>query len=491
MIRFKIPVLRTGLFAILGVTISLVAFPQQKIRIACIGNSITFGATIEEREKYCYPAQMASLLGNGYEVVNFGRNGATLLSKGDIPYRNTDQYQQALQFNPDLVFIGLGANDTKPVNREYLGEFVQDYKDLVFSFRSLPASPRIVLLTPLPAFTVGEEGISAAIIRDEIVPFVRQVAFETGCEVINMYNLFIESPELFPDKVHPNSSGAKVMAERLAEVVKMKSDPEFDLSRSLLGDAEVFNFHGYQGFSFKFRNRSARVVVPKKTAKGHPWIWRSRFWDHEPQTDIALLERGYHVVWCDVAELFGNDEALSIWNGFYKMLTRYGLAVKAVMEGMSRGGVYIYRWLVRYPMRVAAVYADAPVLDMKSWPGGKGKGSGNQENWEIFKKSFGLKSDNEALAFKGNPMDKAAQIAKTGIPLLHVVGDADVDVPPDENTNPFEKKITASGGTIQVIHKPGIGHHPHSLRNPQPIVDFILKASSVRNKQPGERVPAR
>jgi hypothetical protein len=74
---------------------------------------------------------------------------------------------------------------------------------------------------------------------------------------------------------------------------------------------------------------------------------------------------------------------------------------------------------------------------------------------------------------------------------LHVVGDADVDVPPDENTNPFEKKITASGGTIQVIHKPGIGHHPHSLRNPQPIVDFILKASSVRNKQPGERVPAR
>lgn len=481
-IKLKIPIPWAGLLTILWVTCSLVAFSQQKIRIACVGNSITFGATIEERAKYCYPAQLASLLGNGYEVVNFGRNGATLLSKGDIPYRNTDKYQQALQFNPNLVFIGLGANDTKPVNRVHLGEFVRDYKDLISAFRSLPASPRIVLLSPLPAFTQGEEGISAAIVRNEIVPFVRQIAFETECEVINMYNLFIESPELFPDRVHPTSGGAKVMAERLAEVLSMKSDPSFDLSGSLPGDAEVFNFHGYKGFSFKFRDRNARVVVPKSAAEGHPWIWRARFWGHEPQTEIALLERGYHVVWCDVSELFGNDEALSVWNDFYKMLTRSGLAKKAVMEGMSRGGVYIYRWLSRYPKRVAAVYADAPVLDMKSWPGGKGIGNGNLENWEIFKNSFGLKSEREAMAFKGNPMDMAAKIAKTGIPLLHVVGDADADVPPDENTNPFEKKIVASGGTIRVIHKPGIGHHPHSLPNPQPIVDFILKASASQNK---------
>ena len=89
--------------------------------------------------------------------------------------------------------------------------------------------------------------------------------------------------------------------------------------------------------------------------------WRARFWGHEPQCDIALLERGFHIVYCDVAEMFGNDESLSIWDRYYQMLTGTGLSKKSVMEGMSRGGVYIYRWVAKFPERVAGVYADAPV----------------------------------------------------------------------------------------------------------------------------------
>ena len=185
-------------------------------------------------------------------------------------------------------------------------------------------------------------------------------------------------------------------------------------------------------------------------------------------------------MYCDVAELFGNDEALSIWNGFYKLLTKSGLAKKSAMEGMSRGGIYIYRWAVKYPKRVTAIYADAPVLDLKSWPGGKGKSPGDKSTWETYKKDFGFSTEEEALAFKGNPLDLTDKIAKGDFPMLHVVGDADKVVPVSENTTPFEEKINAAGGSIKVIHKPGVDHHPHSLANPQPIVDFILKATGFQ-----------
>jgi len=451
---------------------------KEQIRIACIGNSITYGAAIENRELNCYPAQLASMLGDGYNVKNFGVSGTTLLRKGDYPYWKTEQYNQALEFNPDIVFIKLGTNDTKPQNRIYLdSDYLNDYNDLIDSFRNLSSNPQIVLLVPVPVFSEDQWGISSSVLNEKIIPKVRQIAYEKGCDIINLYNPFLDKSELVPDKVHPNAAGATIIARRLFEFVKMKTDPTFDISKALPKENRPFNFYGFQGYDFTFQGRNAKVVVPKHVAPGHSWVWRARFWGHEPQCDIALLERGFHIVYCDVAEMFGNDESLSIWDRYYQMLTGTGLSKKSVMEGMSRGGVYIYRWAAKFPERVAGVYADAPVLDLKSWPGGKGEGSGSPDDWEIFKKDFGFTSEQEALNFKGNPIDLTDKIAKAGFPMLHVVGDADDVVPVAENTGSFETKITKSGGTIKVIHKPGIGHHPHSLPNPQPIVDFVLEAT--------------
>ncbi len=158
------------------------------------------------------------------------------------------------------------------------------------------------------------------------------------------------------------------------------------------------------------------------------------------------------------------------------MLTKAGLNPRSVMEGMSRGGVYVYRWAARHPDRIAAVYADAPVLDMKSWPGGKGNGVGSTEDWQRFKIAFGLIDDAAAMAFRGNPVDLVGKIVEGGYPMLHVVGDADTVVPITENTTVFAQRAHAAGGFIEVIHKPDVGHHPHSLQNPQPIVEFVLKA---------------
>jgi pimeloyl-ACP methyl ester carboxylesterase len=254
-----------------------------------------------------------------------------------------------------------------------------------------------------------------------------------------------------------------------------------DTTYNLIANADITgvrsDYHGFDCVDFQFEGRAAKIVTPRRAAKGRPWLWRARFWGHEPQTEIALLERGFHVVYCDVAELFGNDEALGVWDRFYAMLTRAGLAPRSAFIGFSRGGVYVYRWAVKFPERVSCVYADAPVLDLKSWPGGKGKGHGNPELWEEFKRDFGLKSEAEALAFDGNPLDMTEKIARGGYPMLHVCGDADVTVPIDENTDPFEKKILQYGGVITVIRKPGVGHHPHSLADPGPIVEFILRAT--------------
>jgi S-formylglutathione hydrolase FrmB len=153
-----------------------------------------------------------------------------------------------------------------------------------------------------------------------------------------------------------------------------------------------------------------------------------------------------------------------------------GLARKAVLEGMSRGGVYMYNWAAQNPGKVACVYADAPVLDLRSWPGGKGQSKGSPADWEKFKQAYGYTSEEQTQDFKNNPLDLVAKIVKGKYPMLHVVGDADEVVPVAENTTPFEQKVKALGGNIQVIHKPGVNHHPHSLANPQPIVDFIMKA---------------
>ena len=237
------------------------------------------------------------------------------------------------------------------------------------------------------------------------------------------------------------------------------------------------SFHSFDQYNFEVEGFSCKVVVPNKIAAGKPWIWRARFWGHEPQTDKALLNRGFHVVYANVGGLFGSPKAVKRWDAFYKFLVEsHGFDKKAVLEGMSRGGLIVFNWAAKNPEKVHCIYADAPVCDFKSWPGGKGIGNGSSRDWERCLKAYGMTED-EALEYKNNPIDSLKALAEAGVPLLHVVGDADKVVPVSENTAVIEERYKALGGHIQVIRKKGVGHHPHSLEDPKPIVDFILKHS--------------
>lgn len=235
------------------------------------------------------------------------------------------------------------------------------------------------------------------------------------------------------------------------------------------------NFHSFARYDFERDGRRCIIVAPKQAAEGKPWIWRARFFGHEPQTDIALLERGYHVAYTEVGGLFGAPEAVKIWDEFYEHVTsRYSFHKRPALEGMSRGGLIIYNWAKKNPDKVSCIYGDAPVCDINSWPGGKGAGKGSAKTWAQCLKVYGF-TEAEAATAKVNPIDGLGPLAAARIPLLNVVGDADDVVPVRENTAILEARYKKLRGPIQVIHKPGIGHHPHSLKDPMPIVNFVLK----------------
>ncbi|MDY7393986.1 GDSL-type esterase/lipase family protein [Aureibaculum sp. 2210JD6-5] len=466
---------------LLLITFSLDSTAQEPIKIACIGNSITYGSGVVNREKNAYPAQLQELLGDKYIVKNYGVSGRTLLKKGDHPYWETEAYKKALEFKPDVVFIKLGTNDSKLQNRIHLDEFENNYTELINSFKKKNGDTRIVLLLPVPAFTKDSMRIWDPVIKNKIIPMTQSVAFKANVEIIDLYQLFIDKEHLIPDGVHPSSLGQSVIARRLFGVIKQEQNKPINLfdSKELKTD-NTENFYGYSVINFKMDSVLCKIVTPKKIAKGTPWVLRARFWGHEPQTDISLLERGFHIAYCDVGNLYGNREAVERWNDFYQLMIGLGLSKKVVLEGMSRGGLIVYNWAAENPEKVAAIYADAPVLDGKSWPGGKGVGKGSPNDWESFKKMYDIKNESNLDTFKGNPIHKINEIAKAGFPMFHVVGETDKVVPISENTVPFEKGITSLGGNIEVIYKPNNGHHPHSLQNPTPIVDFILRATNQK-----------
>lgn len=246
------------------------------------------------------------------------------------------------------------------------------------------------------------------------------------------------------------------------------------LSTIFLSSSADEVFSEYKVKEFTFQEHQAKIVFPNKKSTGD-WIWRARFWGHEPQTDKALLEKGFHVVYVDVAGLFGNKVAVELWNAFYLFVRKeYKLNQKVVLEGFSRGGLIVYNWAAENTDKVACIYADAPVCDIKSWPGGLYKGKGSTKDWEKCLKVHGL-NEESFMSYEGIPIFTCIKVAQAKIPVMHVCGAADEVVPYEENTAILAETIKANGGIIELILKEGIGHHPHSLKDPKPIVDFILR----------------
>ena len=192
--------------------------PDEPIRVACVGDSITFGAGIRDRGNMAYPKQLGRLLGDGYEVRNFGVSARTMLRKGDHPIQKEKAYANALAFQPNIVIIKLGTNDTKPHNWKHSAEFATDTKAMIEEFRALPSQPTVYLCRPVPAYP-ERWGIRDTVIKGEVLPKIDAVGNEMGVTVIDLYTALSNNPKVFPDKIHPNAEGAGLMAKEIHRVL--------------------------------------------------------------------------------------------------------------------------------------------------------------------------------------------------------------------------------------------------------------------------------
>ena len=190
-------------------------------KVACIGDSITYGYNITDQAHNSYPVQLEVLLqefDSTWETKNFGVSGATLLRNGDLPYVNQTMYNDARSWKPDVVVIMLGTNDSKPYNWIYKDEFVPNYCALIDSFASLSSDPEIWICKPVPAFSTNYN-IRNEVIRDEIIPLIDEIAGLREVKVIDLYTPLLDASSMFPDGIHPNAEGAGLMAKVIAPIL--------------------------------------------------------------------------------------------------------------------------------------------------------------------------------------------------------------------------------------------------------------------------------
>ncbi len=216
--------IRSVMLIISIICMSALIAPAQDygVRIAFVGNSITYGAGLSNPAIQSFPAQVGDLLeevyGDTCVIGNFGVSGRTMLKHGDFPIWDEPAFNQALNFKPNIVVITLGTNDTKPYNwDEYGSEFYGDYMSMIDTFKRINPYTEFFVCYPPPAYEIVWD-IRDSVIVHGVIPAVEQIAIETGAELIDFYNPLTDSVHLFPDYIHPGVEGSAVMARIVVDL---------------------------------------------------------------------------------------------------------------------------------------------------------------------------------------------------------------------------------------------------------------------------------
>lgn len=210
------------LFTLL-LALPLMAMAQEKIKVACVGNSVTYGYGHKNPAVTSYPTQLQQMLGEEYEVRNFGHSGATLLNKGHRPYTKLPEYKAALEFAPDIVVIHLSLNDTDPRNwPNYRDEFFGDYTGIIDSFRKAhpDGNPKIIVCRMTPIFHWHRRFKSGT--RDwywQIQEKIEEIAQHENLELVDLSRYLYSRPDLMPDALHPDAEGAAIIAKQVYSAI--------------------------------------------------------------------------------------------------------------------------------------------------------------------------------------------------------------------------------------------------------------------------------
>ena len=218
---------------------------------------------------------------------------------------------------------------------------------------------------------------------------------------------------------------------------------------------ETFMFNGYE----------ATVIIPENP--NGKWIWKTEFLYAFDQAERALLDEGYTRVYYGISDKYGSYNAVRLMRKFYAyIIERFSLNKKCMLFGFSRGGLYAFNFALFYPEYVEKVYLDAPVLDLKTWPP-----KGSIEQTQMFEE-YGL-NEETLKTFKGNPIDNLKEFFELSIPLLIIAGGKDEVVPFEKNTGKLMQYCKDNCIDINAMVKEDCKHHPHSLEDVNPIIDFL------------------
>lgn len=232
-------------------------------------------------------------------------------------------------------------------------------------------------------------------------------------------------------------------------------------------------WQGFKRINFEFEDRNAFLVIPDNPLPDNKWLYKTEYFDAFPSFEIEMLKRGYYVAHLENTNRLCPEKDREIRPRFCEFLiSNFSLNKKCVPVGLSCGGMQAVYFAADFPNYVAALYLDAPVLNLLSWPLGLGKSE--HPSIEEFKKTFGFGASN-MLSYRGHPIDFKEKLLKSEIPIILICGDSDKTVPYDENGKILFDFFEENGGNITLILKENCDHHPHGLYNPQPLVEFVEK----------------
>lgn len=398
--------IKTSLW-ILFFALASIAGANEKIRIACVGDSITAGSGIKNPQMDSYPALLSEMLGGAYDVRNFGASGRTMLKRGDNPYWNDGKFRQAKDFKPNIVIFKLGTNDSRMPNWELKDEFKRDMLEMIADFQELESAPEVWLCTPAPIVRPDSQDRNA-VIRDEIVPIVREIAKEKGLKLVDFNSDFAGDPKLFTaDGVHPNEVGAMKMAALLYRTLTGKDAPKLEEPRGKISEQD-----GFKRVDFPFQGRSIVCLLPKTQNGAKEWVWIVENFAGLSERNRKDLEAGRLLVWADASIWWGSPSSLRWAFDFYTHIRmKFDISGQSALEASGIGALFALYWANDSIDKVSSVYLRDPVCDLSKFPD-----RNNEKQLDEFLKKWRI-SRQELDDPKTNILNDLSKILNAGIKI--------------------------------------------------------------------------
>ena len=244
------------------------------------------------------------------------------------------------------------------------------------------------------------------------------------------------------------------------------------------------HWHGFLKQNFRIDTTTGYLVVPEKPLPGNPWLWRTYSPEFHIEIDSILVSKGFHIGFINVnpKELYGQPDLLLLWEKFYAyLINNQHMHPKPALSGAVRGSLCAFAWAKKHPDQISCLYAENPVSEIKSWPGGRMKGVGaTADQWKQLLASYHF-TEMEALNYADNPKDNLSQLAALKVPFYFSFGLKDAMIPMEENAWVIAEAYVKLGGPV-TLHPMTIGKqeqngHHVTIENPGEIADFIIKAA--------------